>query len=393
MVIRYAFGLWTLFMPRLSVVTVLTILVVYLTGMGLLAVAVFDIDLEAHGRAIAAVVLAVLIGSVVSLTVAIDVASPGPDALLFSRYSVDLLLAGQNPFAASMEPAWDIYGTSPLSVTPTVDGGHVASLSYPAGAVLAFVPQAVLGVPNLGLTAAVLTLGAVGFLIAVSPAEFALAPIAVVLSQDMIQNAFLGSIDILWILPVLVAMVAWGRHRYVLACIPLGIAVATKQQPWIIVPFLGIWLFRELDVQEATRVATACLFTGSAVFLVLNGAFIIWDPMAWASSVLAPLGSGATLVQQGVGLAMLSTSGLFVLPKSFFTIAVGVVVLNALILYALFWDRLKWVAWIMPAFVLFLHYRSLHTYILSVVPIAYYAVLQAHDLDIDPRFWRAEANA
>ncbi len=381
-ILRYALMLWELFHPAPLAQTI-TLIYIVAIGLALLGLSASGVDLREHAAIVAVIVFSVLLGSFyIFLGTGLTVPAPGPDAALFSRYSVDLLLAGENPYAASMAPAWDLYGADPLSVTPTTDGSHVTSLSYPAGSVLAFVPATVAGVEDVGKTAGLVAIATLLFLAVYSPSEFVLAPIIVLMVQDIIFGSFLGLLDALWLFPTLVAMQLWATDRRRAAAVALGIACSMKQQPWLITPFLAIWVYNEAASYRAfgRRAATLGAY-GLAPFIVVNAPFVIWDAQAWLTSVLTPLsGGGASPVNQGVGLTLLTTSGTLLLPKGFYGVLLGIVTIWALVLYAVYWERVRWLAWLMPAFLLFFHFRSLYSYFQFVVPLAYFAALHQWDL-------------
>lgn len=384
--LRYGWTLWSLLLPGTLAGAIILVYVVA-TSLGLLLVGASGVDIREHGRAIAAFVVAVIVSTVVGVfLVGIRVQTPGPDALLFSQYAVDLLLAGENPYAASMAPAWERYGTLPLSVTPTLDGGHVTSFSYPAGSILVFVPQRLLGIPDFGQTVGLAAVGALAYLTYYSPGELALAPATLFLTLNLVYNSFMGVTDALWLLPVLVAMHSWYRGRLRWTAVWMGVACSLKQQPWIITPFLAVWLYHESSTLEAfLDEATQTLAWGVGTFLAINLPFLLWNPAAWVASVFTPVGgSGGTLIHQGVGLTALTVSGQLLLPTSTYVVYVALATVTALLAYAVYWDRLKWVAWVMPAVILFVHYRSLLSYFLFLFPVAYWAALLATDSVYQP---------
>jgi len=63
------------------------------------------------------------------------------------------------------------------------------------------------------------------------------------------------------------------------------------------------------------------------------------------------------------------------LPRLFFTAATAIAAVAMLVLYWLNFDRLKLLAWIAPPFILFFAWRSLYSYFVFFIPVAYYAVL------------------
>ena len=191
-----------------------------------------------------------------------------------------------------------------------------------------------------------------------------------------------GVFDILWVLPLLFGMKYWHRERFDLAAVFVGLAFAVKQTPWFIGPFLAVWLYMESEsYRQFGKRAAVCLIYGFAAFLVPNLPFILWNPTAWVRGTLTPIvGGGAPLVKQGVGMTFISVSGLYSLPKTYFTILMLSILSSLIVLYALYFEKLKWTAWVLPALVLWFNYRSLQNYFIFFIPVAYYAVLLKLDL-------------
>lgn len=351
----------------------------YGTAIGLLVLAVVDVDLERWGHLIAGWCALVIVGGAGVVLWWQPGVTFGTDALLFSRVSVDLLLAGQNPFAADMLAGAEQYSADFLHVTPQTNGAAIDSLSYPAGMVLWFVPEAVLGAGSgsLGLTLLVVAGAILALLILESPAVLALAPVVVMLgARNLVLASVGGILDALWVLPLLVAMRYWHLERYAAAAVAFGVAAGTKQTVWPIAGALAIWLWAESEDLEAFlgRVQTTVGY-GLAGFMALNLPFIVWNPRAWLTSVFVPLASGAPMIHQGVGVTLLSVGDIYALPKGYHGLLAFLAVVVFLGLYALYWDRAPWAAWLLPPVALFFYYRSLNSYYIWFVPVAYFALL------------------
>lgn len=383
LMMNLGFRLWEVLAPAHWVGAVVTIYA-FGTALGLLVAALVDVDLERYGYHIGGWCAFVIVAATVTILWLWSGTRFGTDALLFSRYSVDLLLAGRNPFAESMEPAVRIYDAEILHVTPQVDGGHIDSLSYPAGMVWAFLPQAItgLGKGNLAATLLVAAAAVLIFLIFEGPPSLAIAPIAIMLgARNLVWASAGGVLDALWVIPLLVAMHYWHREDYGRSAVAYGLAAGTKQTVWPIAPALAIWLWNDAaDVDEFLARAVTCIRGGLAGFLVLNLPFMVWDFGAWGRSVFTPIASGAPMVHQGVALTLLTTSDVYALPKTYFTMLTVASFAVILGVYALYWDRMQWAAWIIPPLVLFWYYRSLNSYFVWFLPVAYYALLCQLDL-------------
>jgi len=378
LMMQLGFRIWDVLAPA-HWVGVVVCLYVYGTALGLLVAALTDIDLDRHGHKIGLWCAFVLVVSTMTILWLWPGTRFGTDALLFSRYSVDLLLSGVNPFAESMDPAISLYSADILHVTPQVDGGHIDSLSYPAGMVWAFLPQAVTGIGNTNLAATLLVAATaiLVFLVLEGPSSIALLPIAVMLgARNLIWSSAGGVLDALWVVPLLISMYYWHRESYGWSAVAYGLAAGTKQTVWPIAPALAIWLWNDAeDISEFTERAWICISRGLAGFLSLNLPFIIWNPEAWIRSVFTPISSGAAMVHQGVGPTLLTIADIYALPKDYYTLLTITSFFVIIGVYALYWDRMKWVAWIIPPLVLFWYYRSLNSYFIWFLPVGYYALL------------------
>ena len=379
LLLRLAFFFQSFVTPLGDFPATVTLWMTYGVAFVLLGAAVADVDFRTWNQRFAGLVLITLSGVMIAAYITkSDSSQLGTDGILFARYSVDLLLAGQNPFSHSMGPAFEQYPILDQFVTYKMDGSIVTSLSYPALSVLVFLPQAILGIPNLNLTTVVVFLGILAFLTYESPWYLRLAPFVVLFADpSLIEFSFGGVFDIIWVLPLLIGMRYWARNELRWAALWIGLAFAVKQTPWFIGPFLAVWLYNTSQTMAEFRSdAQICIKYGLFGFLLPNIPFIIWDPHAWVSSVLTPVaGGGVSLVQQGSGIALISVIGVYPLSKTAFTVlllgALGIL----LVAYAIYFDQFMWFAWIAPAIVLFFNYRSLQNYFIFFIPIAYYTML------------------
>jgi uncharacterized membrane protein len=153
-----------------------------------------------------------------------------------------------------------------------------------------------------------------------------------------------------------------------------------KQQPWFILPLLAIWVWREREsLREFGRTAATYVTAGLVPFLLLNAPWLLADPQAWLSSVFVPIAEGeAPLVSTGVGLAALNTAADGVISRGAFESLIPVVLLAVVGAYWLWFDRLRWAAWLAPAVVLFWMPRSLPSYFHWVAPLALLALFARH---------------
>lgn len=350
---------------------------------------------NAHGKKIAWIGIFVLgVGAAVLLFTKVG-SSFGTDAALFNRLSAELVVEGRNPYTANLYEQHH-YASTPFP-TPKIDGGVVSSLSYPAGSMLLFVPSVLLGGPPNGMiTMAVVTLLAGVVLVHDSPAAVApVALIALLAAGNMLFAGIGGILDTLWAFPLILSMRAWRRDALCRAALWLGVAGAIKQTVWFVAPFLAIWLLqRAPTVRGGLQDIRQVSIYGGIAFLVPNLPFMLDAPQAWLTGTFTPLGGHGTLNPLGRGLSVLTWTGIYPLSPQWYTLALGSTLLLGLALYALYWsEETAWVAWI-AGVVLFVHWRSLNSYFITLLPIAYYAMLcQADAIDYGYgrraiRYWR-----
>lgn len=357
LLLRFGFRVWSV-VPPADPAGALLVVLLYATAVGALVLALAAAT-PVYGRYMAAwVTLIAVYGAGYVVTVHTNILAT--DALLFSQYSTDLVLNAENPYSHSMLPALTEYGVPRSHVTPTTSGGIVESLSYPAGAVLAFIPGRIIsGVRGVAFTPVVF-LGAavVGSSYLGHDDLTALPVLASFAPRNLWYASVRGVFDAIWVLPLLGVAVAWYLDRHRSAGAAYGVAAGMKQQPWICGPFLLLWAVH----RWGWRRAATWLGVAVGVFAVINAPLFVSDPGAWMSSVFTPVGSSADLVQQGGGLVYLSVNGAYALPDWYFTVAVGVVTVTALFLYGRGLPRTGPVAFVTPAVVLLFHDRSLHSY-------------------------------
>lgn len=307
------------------------------------------------------------------------------DVILFMRYSSYLILHGRNPYTSSMAPATHRYHTlyAVPSITQLVNGHNVTHISYPALSFLVFIPQRLLGFSDISLSVMVCLVLTLIFLVREAPAFFfPLTVVTLFYNQFLISNAMFGNIDFVWILPLLVGMHYWYRGKVARSALAVGLAFAVKPIPWLISPYLAIWLWkRPAEFQRSRwRAIGLALGVGLLGFLVPNLPFIWSAPHAWLEAVLSTVGSRIPLQTRGIGIALFSYAGLLHLPKVVFRVLELAVFAASLYVYSRWFDRVKWAAWVMPVVILWFNDRSLFNYFITFAPIAYYALLLNRDI-------------
>jgi uncharacterized membrane protein len=305
----------------------------------------------------------------------------GTDEIAFDQYAAQLALHGINPYLRSMAPAFPMFHVSPNGYTFQLNGQPITTLSYPALSFEAYLPLLALGLAtqaavwvNVGAWA----LGAV-VLYAVLPRN--LAPLAVVVaSADIFIGYAAGGVTDCLFVPLLVgAAVGWDRFASTRGPaawrgpVLMGLAMAVKQTPWLVVPFVvaGIVLEsrRERGWGQAARDGLRYAGIAAAAFLVPNLPYLIDAPGAWLRGILTPLSSRAVPAGQGlISLSLsLATGGGSLLA---YNIAAVVVLAGVFGCYVTSYPALKPAAFLLPSIVLFFATRSFGSYLVMLIPAA-----------------------
>lgn len=356
--------IWSVSAPGSLLIAILTIYV-WGTAIGLIVVGISTIDLEEHGVAIAAFVTAAIGSTVLVALLSLYDAPIVTDVGRFLHEATLLTINGENPYEN------ELVANRSTFPTPTMDGGTVTRYSYPAGAIVAMVPQYALGLSSVRVTPTLASI-AIGFVVLKdAPGEFALLAPATLLAGDLVTWPLSGLVDSLWILPLCLAVI-WWRNRLLWSGVAYGFAASVEQIPWFIGPFLLIWLLRDRGREAAGYWLTASL----GMFALVNLPFLIWGPEAWLTGALQPLfGSGSPPVHQGVGLSSLTVFGVFPIAKWAHTALVGLIAVIALTLYYRK-PSLRWTGWIAWMPLIFVHFRSFGLYFSAGLPVVAVAYLQ-----------------
>jgi uncharacterized membrane protein len=345
------------------------------TGVALLLSPLLPVDWERHGEYVGAWTLVVLLTGLVVLYLT-DEHGIATDVQLFVVESAQTTLSGVNPYTVSFDGA--IRESALGGATRRLDGTEVTRLSYPGGMVVSMLPQYALGVRDGGaLTVTTFAAGLIVFLVRVTPGEMVALPFVFAFGVSALPFVgFLGGLGPLWILPLLLGMFWWGR-RPRLAAAAVGWAAASKQLVWPVLPFLALWLWLDADDPRAfLDAARTHLAWGGLAFLLPNLPFLLTAPRAWLAGTVAPVAPGAPLIHYGAGLGWLSITGLFPLTTTAHALLLGVALVAGLGLYARWWPRARWVAFVVPPLLLLVHSRYLGYYFAYFVPVAYYAWLR-----------------
>jgi hypothetical protein len=110
---------------------------------------------------------------------------------------------------------------------------------------------------------------------------------AVALNPLLTGPVILGMNDVIVAVTIFVAVFALSRRRFALSALCFGMACTFKQSAWFAVPFYIVLLYRTLP--EADRMRNLAKYVGIVVtvLLVIVGPFVLWDPPAFVTDVLA----------------------------------------------------------------------------------------------------------
>ncbi len=306
----------------------------------------------------------------------------GTDEIAFDQYAAQLALHGINPYLHSMAAAFPLFHVSPNGYTFLLNGHPVTSLSYPALSFEAYLPVLALGVAAQAAVWVDVAAWAAGAVILFAVLPRRLAPlVAVVASMDVFIGYAVGGVTDFLFVPLLVgAAVRWdtfGTRRGPAAWrgpVLLGLAMAVKQTPWLVAPFVLAGIVAEARGRGRGRAGAArdgLRYAGLALaaFCLPNLPYLVQAPGAWLRGVLIPFSAHA--VPAGQGLVSLSLS----IPVGggslrAFSIAALVVFAAALACYLAAYPVLKPAAFLLPSLALFFATRSFGSYLVMLLPAA-----------------------
>lgn len=212
------------------------------------------------------------------------------DEVLIASRSAALVMHGINPYTVSMVPM--LYQNASIGLTITTQNNIVGVLDYPALFVLSTLPFYVTAPQTLagfGNVASVREASVFLFILLLSIA-FSLdrkdlaGPKLALMAFFIIAIWQIAAITTYLMLALLV--IAYMKMDSEYAWIPLGLCASIQEELWLPVFFLLVYSIGSLGLKRGAKnvIGTA------AVFLVLNGYFILTAPTAYFGNVLTPLG-------------------------------------------------------------------------------------------------------
>ena len=328
--------------------------------------------------ALAAIIAALAIWSYFQVFTAPDY---GTDEIAFDQYAAQLALHGINPYLHSMAPAFPLFHVSPNGYTFQLNGQPVTALSYPALAFEAYLPLLAAGVTTQAAVWVEIFSWALAaaILYAVLPRGVA-ALAGVLVSIDVYIGYAVGGVTDTLFVPLLIgAAVGWDRFASARGPVAwrgpvcMGLAMAVKQTPWLVLPFVVAGIVLESRQRNGTRQAMrdGLRYAGIAfaAFAVPNLPYAVAAPGAWLDGILTPFSSHTVPAGQGlvdISLSLMAGGG----SLTAYTIAAVVVLAATLACYVATYPALKPAAFLLPSIALFFAGRSFGSYLVMLVPSA-----------------------
>jgi uncharacterized membrane protein len=93
--------------------------------------------------------------------------------------------------------------------------------------------------------------------------------------------------DVIVILAVVVSIILLIRQHYLLSTLALGIACVLKQSAWFLVPFYLLLLYGLAPERERVKKVVSMAIIIAMVAVIVIGPFVVWDPAAFWTDVIA----------------------------------------------------------------------------------------------------------
>jgi hypothetical protein len=223
-------------------------------------------------------------------------------------------------------------------------------------------------------------------------------------SLSIYVNYAVGGVTDALFVPLLVgAVYRWDRFgtergwRAWRGPVLLGLAMAVKQTPWLVLPFLAGGIAIESwgrgSWRSSARTTGRYVAIALGAFLVPNLLFIAMNPHAWITGILTPIAGNAVPAGQGlIGLSLFLGIGGGSLTA--YTVALVITFFALWGLYLAIYPLLKGWAVLCPAIVLFFSARSFGSYLVTLVPAAVVAACSVSRIADRAlwRYWRSVAS-
>jgi hypothetical protein len=266
------------------------------------------------------------------------------------------LRQGQLADSLSYPSTWELRSILDTDLKSGSAPEFESKVSYPALSFLTLVPF--VGAHDYNVLPlyllAYLALVAIGWKIA-RPEMRPLLLLVSLANVGMWNSVVGGNVDLVYLLFIVLSWLVLDQRWW--SAIFLGLAVATKQPAWLFIPFYAILVYRRYGMQETIR----RLGVAGIIFLAFNLPFMLWNPQAWLSGILAPVAD--PMFPLGVGLVGLGTTPVFsYLPSSAYTVMEVIALLCCLGWYWRICKALPEAAMLLAFLPLFFAWRSLPSY-------------------------------
>jgi uncharacterized membrane protein len=300
------------------------------------------------------------------------------DVLAFSQYAAILVTKGLNPYYQDLTPALAMFNVQPSDLTPLSSGSFLqpSTFQYPALHFLIFVPFVLAGLRDMRWV--LVAFEFVTILLIYKKSSSNLRPMIILplfAGADLMINFTASSVsDMLWVLPLVGSAFILDK-KPVLSGVLYGVACAFKQPPWLLAPFLLIYLYRTDSGHARGKLRRVALFFGPAVavFGVVNLPFAYANPLDWFLKVVTPISSDLVILSQGP--AVFSQVGLLSVGRLFYSILAIGVLLVLVGNYYVYFDKLQYMLWIFPGVILWFSFRALTSYVIYWMPLMLVSLL------------------
>ncbi len=387
--------LWALriadYVTSLSWVTLFCVLAIGL-GLFIIFVAVLSEShrsIELRWAGISALAASIILLGVWAYLQVYQIPGYGTDELAFDQYAGLLAAHWHNPYLTSMLPSFKRYGVSPNSYTFLLNGGVVSKLSYPALSFLFYVPFEWLGIDQQGAVVVNLIAWAVSIVLMyrLLPREFKALSVIVGSFSVYVGYAVGGVTDALFVPFAILAAYQWDRFgsrdlsfvRRYLSPVCLGLAMAIKQNIWLVLPLICLAFFLEdhenFSSHKMQRKKALKYLTITVVaFIIPNLPFIIDAPIQWFDGILQPVLASAVPAGQGI-IGFSLYLGLGGGSLTIYTVIELLTVIMIVVGYAVGYRYLKQLAFFLPAYVFFFATRSFGSYFVTLLPALLISVI------------------
>jgi uncharacterized membrane protein len=274
------------------------------------------------------------------------------DAVVAAHAAAERVLAGRDPYEGfDLVAELARFGLPAVYATPLEDGTRLRSLQYPALTFLVPAPFIAAGLADLRALylAEVLAIFAMVFFATAGSRALALA---CCLGNGAILLQFVDAgVDPLW---AVFALAAWLLRGSRLSAVALGLAIATRQQAWLVAPFLLVWVAQRSGAREALIRAASAI----AIAVLIHLPFLVSAPLALIRGITDP--ALLPLEPWGIGPAKLAADGYApLLPRAAYVIAAILAYAAGLAAFSL---RRARGALTLPLLPLWLSWRALQSY-------------------------------